>query len=106
MDRLKALRIFEKHGYQIDAGEKIGRDPREMDISDLNALGHEKMPMLKVIRAKCLDCCVGQAGEVRKCTAFRCPLWPYRMGKTPFSEREANPAALAAMQKKAKADAT
>ena len=47
MDRLKALSLFEKHGYETVAGEKIGRDPREMDISDLNALGHEKMPMLK-----------------------------------------------------------
>ena len=99
MDRLQELQTFEKYGYQTDAGEKIGRDPREMEISDLNALGHEKMPMLKVIRAKCLDCCADQPGEVRKCTAFRCALWPYRLGKNPFSEREASPASLAAMQK-------
>lgn len=50
--------------------------------------GHIKKPLLKVIRAKCLDCCVHQPSEVRLCNATDCPLWPYRMGKNPFHERK------------------
>jgi len=39
---------------------------------------------IKAIRAKCLDCCCGQAKEVRECPSDkRCSLYPYRMGKRP-----------------------
>jgi hypothetical protein len=48
----------------------------------------------KVIRAKCIDCCSGQVGEVRKCVATTCALWPYRMGENPFTNRKGNPATL------------
>ena len=41
----------------------------------------EKSP-LKAIRAKCLDCCCGQASEVKNCPSKRCPLWEYRFGKS------------------------
>ncbi len=45
--------------------------------------GHVRMTAMKALRAKCMDCCCGQQAEVRMCTAFKCPLWPYRMGKYP-----------------------
>ena len=47
---------------------------------------HEKKQTnpTKVIREKCLDCCCGSANEVKLCTAERCPLWPWRMGKNPY----------------------
>lgn len=32
------------------------------------------------IRAKCIDCSAWQDSEVRKCTAYTCRLWPWRMG--------------------------
>ena len=48
----------------------------------------KKNTPLKIIRAKCLDCCVGSPGEVRKCTAFDCPLHPFRFGKRPKPTRE------------------
>lgn len=35
----------------------------------------------KAIRLKCLDCCCGQVKEVRLCSATRCPLWRFRLGK-------------------------
>lgn len=38
---------------------------------------------VKAIRTKCLDCCCGHPSEVRICTAVKCPLYPYRMGKRP-----------------------
>ena len=37
----------------------------------------------KAIRLKCLDCCAGNNAEVRRCPAENCPLYPYRMGRTP-----------------------
>lgn len=41
----------------------------------------KRLTRAKAIRAKCLDCCCGQAVEVRLCTAQKCPLFPYRMGR-------------------------
>lgn len=41
----------------------------------------ERVSRSKAIRLKCLDCCAGQAAEVRKCPAVDCPLWRYRMGR-------------------------
>jgi hypothetical protein len=67
-----------------DGGHTVGRDPREMTPAELEALGHEPMTPLKVIRARCLDCCAGSAAEVRTCTAVHCPSWPYRMATSPF----------------------
>ena len=72
--------------YEADGGEKIGKLPRSVSKSDLEALGHPKSP-IKAIRAKCLDCVGDQPSEVRKCTACGCPLWPFRMGRNPFHGR-------------------
>lgn len=41
----------------------------------------ERVSRSKAIRLKCLDCCCGQAAEVRKCPAVDCPLWRFRMGR-------------------------
>ena len=49
---------------------------------------HAKKRLLQVIREKCLDCCVGQHSEVRRCHITDCPLWPYRLGKNPFHRRK------------------
>lgn len=38
-------------------------------------------PARRAIRTKCLDCCGNQQAEVAKCTAWACPLWPYRFGQ-------------------------
>lgn len=43
---------------------------------------------MKAIRAKCLDCCVGQINEIRFCTVD-CPLKPYRFGHRPKEESTA-----------------
>lgn len=40
----------------------------------------ERLTRAKAIRAKCLDCCCGQANEVRLCSCLDCPLWRYRFG--------------------------
>lgn len=41
------------------------------------------MTPIKAIRAKCLDCCCGQASEVALCVCEDCSLYPYRFGKNP-----------------------
>ncbi len=48
----------------------------------------------KVIRLKCMDCTGQQIVEVRECKIERCPIWPFRMGKNPFSNRKGNPGFL------------
>ena len=76
--------------YTTKDDETYGRDPRDMTTEELRAMGHEKLPMLKVIRAKCLDCSGDVLGEVRKCTSFSCALWPYRTNSNPFSGHTGN----------------
>jgi hypothetical protein len=66
-------------------GSTEGADPRKLSTEALNEEGHSKVPLLKAIRAKCLDCSAGNEAEVRKCVAVSCALWPYRMGKNPFA---------------------
>jgi hypothetical protein len=68
--------------------EKIGKDPRTLSREALEALGHEKLSLLQVIRARCMDCSCFQPSEVRKCTAVGCPSWPYRMGTNPFRDKK------------------
>ena len=41
------------------------------------------MTPLKAIRAKCLDCCCGQAYEVKLCPCSDCSLYPFRFGNNP-----------------------
>lgn len=65
-------------------GHTVGRDPRKMPPDDLRALGHAPMSPMAAIRAHCLDCCGGSNDEVRKCTATRCPSWPFRTGVNPL----------------------
>lgn len=43
----------------------------------------KRLTPIKAIRAKCLDCCCQQPGDVRKCRIETCALWPYRMGRRP-----------------------
>ena len=44
---------------------------------------------LKAIRAKCMDCMVGQRKQVATCHIIDCSLWPYRMGRRPNDEEKA-----------------
>lgn len=39
-----------------------------------------KLSRAKAVRLKCLDCCCGNAAEVRRCDIKTCPLWAFRMG--------------------------
>ena len=75
--------------YLVESIDKTGRVSKTAQIignlsrDDLLKLGSERSP-IKAIRAHCIECSGGKVGEVKKCTAYRCPLWPFRMGKNPF----------------------
>jgi len=46
-----------------------------------------RIPKLaEVVRQKCLQCCVGSSGEVRKCHINDCANWAYRFGRSPKPE--------------------
>jgi hypothetical protein len=62
-------------------GNDMGRDPRKI-ARDVLAQYHPPQPVLKAIRAKCIDCLGGSADEAKKC----CALWPFRMGTNPHRD--------------------
>jgi hypothetical protein len=82
---------------KLPSGETEGLEPREMSRSLLAEIGHSQMPLLKVIRAKCMDCS-HTASEVRRCTAVDCPLWTFRMGNNPFRAERSDAQKAAAIQ--------
>jgi hypothetical protein len=51
---------------------------------ELQAMGFEPVPVLRAIRAKCLDCSGGSHAEVADCLVRSCALFPFRMGKNPW----------------------
>lgn len=77
---------LERSPILSDGGHEVGKLPGFIPLPILRDLGHPESPV-KAIRAKCLDCSGGSDSEARKCTAVRCPLWPFRMGVSPFHGR-------------------
>jgi hypothetical protein len=75
--------------FETDRGQLIGCDPRELTPEDFAAAGVPLLPVMKAIRANCIDCCGGQVAEVRKCVRVVCPMWPMRMGVFPARLRAA-----------------
>ena len=83
---------------------QIASEKKEAIVAELKALGNENEyqsdyervmaryvarihnPM-SAIRAKCVQCCLGQPGEVAKCTVTQCALHPFRMGTNPHNKR-------------------
>ena len=42
------------------------------------------IPVLRAVRAKCLECSAGSPKEVDLCPVTDCSLYPFRYGKNPF----------------------
>lgn len=40
---------------------------------------------LKTIKEYCINCCGGSIYEVKNCPATQCELYPFRLGKNPYS---------------------
>lgn len=81
--------FLEKSPHEADAGQLIGRDPRQIPRAEIRLLQHAESPS-KAVRAKCIDCSGGNATEVRKCVTIHCALWPFRMGVNPFHASSAS----------------
>ncbi len=81
--------FLEPSPYDADDGNLIGRDPRQIPLAELRQLQHPESP-IKAIRAACIDCSGSNAAEARKCVLVNCPLWPLRMGVSPFHASSAN----------------
>lgn len=79
-------RFLEISPLKSDDGELIGKHPADVPSPILAQKFRAQNP-LKAIREKCLDCCCGNASEVRKCVAVDCPLWPFRMSTNPFRKK-------------------
>jgi hypothetical protein len=60
---------------------------REVQLTEeqMAELGHGKKPLLKVIRAFCVQCMGGSEKAVRLCTSPGCSHFPYRMGRNPYT---------------------
>ena len=91
--------LLEISPFQSDEGELVGKHPGDVSPQILSQKFRAQNP-LKAIREKCLDCCCGNAAEVRKCIAVDCPLWPFRMRTNPFRKKRK----LTAEQKQAMAE--
>jgi len=78
--------LLEISPYQADEAELIGKHPGNVPSNFLSLKFRAQNPV-KAIREKCLDCCCGNAAEVRKCVAVDCALWPFRMAANPFRKK-------------------
>lgn len=97
LDEYAAALALPPHVEAFDAmGCTIGRDPRTMTKAELEAIGHPKTPLLKLIRRNCVECAGGNEADVRRCSLVRCPFWPYRMNSNPHAA-EQSPAQRAAL---------
>lgn len=47
----------------------------------------DRIPLLKAVRLKCLDCSCFQPREVELCPVTKCTLYPYRFGKDPYKKK-------------------
>lgn len=71
-----------KYIKTMSDGSTEGVHPDTLEADDF----YNKDSGFKAIRAKCLDC-VYNSQEVLKCTSYKCPLWPFRLGKNPKALR-------------------
>jgi hypothetical protein len=97
--------LLEKSPFEVDGGELIGRDPRQVPVQEFLEAGIEGLNVggdgLVLIRVRCMDCCGEQSEEVRKCVAVACASWPYRMGKNPFRKNDLSEEQRAVLRERA-----
>ena len=78
--------LLEISASKNNNSELVGRIPAKVPLEFLSLTFSAQNPV-KAIRARCFDCCCGDASEVRKCVATECPSWPFRMGTNPFRKK-------------------
>jgi hypothetical protein len=85
--RNEANRYPDDVSDEVEAACRENR-PIELPAAGLEELGHRRRNPIEVMRIFCLDCMGGNRAEVRRCTSVGCSLWPYRLGKNPFTNRK------------------
>lgn len=56
-------------------------------LKDLKEAIKECKNYKNAIKLKCLDCVCYEYTEIKKCDLESCPLWQFRLGKNPYSNR-------------------
>jgi hypothetical protein len=87
MTKSTSNELLELSPFQFDEGELIGKHPGRRCAAADSLPEIQAQNPLKAIPEKCLDCCCGNAAEVRKCVAVDCALWPFRMSANPFRKK-------------------
>jgi len=44
----------------------------------------KRVPLLRILRLKCLECCCWNVAEVRRCPIKTCILYAFRFGRNPI----------------------
>lgn len=68
--------------------DSVTKITHEIDMDDEGSeTDPGKIPVLRAIRLKCLDCSADARKEVELCPVANCPLHPFRFGKNPFRRK-------------------
>lgn len=71
-----------------DTGQHfVGKNPLELGGKTLVEMGLTNTSPIKAIRKNCVECSGGSPKEARLCVHTGCPLWPFRMGKSPYRQK-------------------
>ena len=80
-----------------ESGKRTSDSVAFKKLKDRFSGSDDRISPIKAIRQKCLDCCCNQRVEVNLCTCEDCPLWPFRFGKNPYSNKTFSDEQKAAM---------
>lgn len=73
----------------IEANKRRGETDYDVISRILAKYRRKARSPLKAIRGFCIHCMGGYVREVARCTATKCLLYPFRMGRNPFGKHKA-----------------
>lgn len=82
---------------ESESGQRVNDAATFKKLKEKFSNSEDRVSPIKAIRLKCLDCCCGQRVEVNLCPCENCPLWPFRFGKNPYSNKTFSDEQKAAM---------
>ena len=78
---------LESETLENEKGQRLSDAATFKNLKEKLSGSERRISPIKAIRLKCLDCCCGQRVEVNLCSCEDCPLWPFRFGKNPYSNK-------------------
>lgn len=88
---------WEEEVMESEGGQRTSDAAAFKKLKERFSSSEDRISPIKAIRLKCLDCCCGQRVEVNLCPCEDCPLWPFRFGKNPYSNKTFSDEQKAAM---------